>query len=62
MICSARLAAAAGAGDHGGQKEEGKKDGITGRLYQNEKPQMSFMDYFMVFVLFDFKDKSYSSS
>lgn len=30
-ICSARLAASTGAGDHAGLKEEGKKDFITGR-------------------------------
>lgn len=30
-VCSARLAAAAGTGDHCGQKEDAKKDLITGR-------------------------------
>lgn len=30
-ICSVRLAAAAGAGDHAGLKDEGKRDVITGR-------------------------------
>lgn len=30
-VCSARLAAAAGTGDHCGQKEDSKKDVITGR-------------------------------
>lgn len=43
-ICSARLAAATGAGDHAGLKEEGKKDFITGRTlsHQNIKFILSF--------------------
>lgn len=35
-ICSARLAAAAGVGEHAGLKEEGKKDVITGRTPSHE--------------------------
>lgn len=34
-VCSARLAAAAGAGDHAGLKEEGKRDVITGKRFSN---------------------------
>lgn len=43
-ICSARLAAATGAGDHAGLKEEGKKDFITGRTpsHKNIKFILSF--------------------
>lgn len=35
-VYSARLAAAAGTGEHAGLKEEGKKDVITGRIYSHK--------------------------
>lgn len=46
-ICSARLAAAAGTGDHCGPKEDAKKDVITGREpLQMQKSHFLFNDCF----------------
>ncbi len=62
-VCSARLAAAAVAGDHAGSKEEGKRDVITGgRPSHTNTIHISFESNRLILLLFDFEKNLHFSS